>query len=78
MTNPDPFQLGAQVAALLSEASRKRRRDLFAAHAMQGLLARPVAEGEDDPSFGFIAEAAFRMADFMLTQDDETEESDHG
>lgn len=42
------------------------RRDVLAGLAMAGMLARPVAEGEEDPSFGFIAQASYRMADFMI------------
>jgi hypothetical protein len=50
------------------------RRDVLAGLAMAGMLARPVAEGDEDPGFAFIAEASYRMADFMIAEADETKE----
>jgi hypothetical protein len=75
----DYLKIGAQLGTVLAGAVRERRRDMFAAHAMMGMLARPVDyEHGDDPSFGFIAEASYRMADFMITQGDRDKEGGPG
>lgn len=47
---------------------RKARRDLFAAAALQGLIARPWVELEDGWTPGRFAQHAWVMADAMLKE----------
>lgn len=42
------------------------KRDLFAAHALAGLLARPPGEIKELPSHEFAAREAYRYADAMM------------
>jgi hypothetical protein len=44
------------------------RRDRFALVAMNALLAKPTVEGEPPLTFNTVAEASFKMADFMLEE----------
>lgn len=42
------------------------KRDLFAAHALTGIIARPPADLKELPSHDFAAREAYRYADAMM------------